>query len=102
MDVECLIIGGGPAGLTAGTYLGRFRRRTVLVDANQSRATWIPITHNLPGFTEGISGPDLLKRMRAQSDLYGTKRLGATVERLARSNTGAFQATFGQTEITAQ
>jgi thioredoxin reductase (NADPH) len=102
MDVECLIIGGGPAGLTAGTYLGRFRRRTLLIDAGQSRAAWIPITHNLPGFTEGISGPDLLNRMHAQSDLYGAKRLTGTVERLTRSKTGTFLATVGRTEIKAQ
>jgi thioredoxin reductase (NADPH) len=102
MDVECLIIGGGPAGLTAGTYLGRFRRSTLLIDAGQSRAAWIPITHNLPGFTEGISGPDLLNRMRAQSDLYGATRLTGMVERLTRSETDTFRATVGQAEITAQ
>jgi thioredoxin reductase (NADPH) len=102
MDIECLIIGGGPAGLTAGTYLGRFRRRTLLVDAGQSRVAWIPITQNLPGFTEGISGPDLLNRMGAQSDQYGAKRLTGTVEPLTKSKTDKFQATVGQTEITAQ
>ena len=63
---DCLIIGGGPAGLTAATYLGRFRRHGLIVDAGQSRAAWIPKTHNLIGYTEGISGPALLERMRAQ------------------------------------
>ncbi|TGP86020.1 FAD-binding protein, partial [Mesorhizobium sp. M8A.F.Ca.ET.213.01.1.1] len=38
---DCLIIGGGPAGLAAATYLGRFRRRVMVVDAGESRARWI-------------------------------------------------------------
>jgi thioredoxin reductase (NADPH) len=57
-QVECLIIGGGPAGLTAALYLGRFNRSTLLVDAGASRTSWIPKTHNLIGYKEGISGPD--------------------------------------------
>jgi thioredoxin reductase (NADPH) len=101
VQIECLIIGGGPAGLTAGTYLGRFRRRTVLVDDAKSRASWIPVTHNLPGFTGGISGPDLLGRMRAQCDLYGAERLGGRVERLTLDNAGRFRATVGAMEIVA-
>lgn len=36
--LDCLVIGGGPGGLTAATYLARFRRKLVLVDAGQSRA----------------------------------------------------------------
>lgn len=101
MQVECLIIGGGPAGLTAGTYLGRFRRRTLIVDAGKSRASWIPSTHNLPGFKGGISGPDLLTNMRAQSDLYGTQRIEGTVERLTVDSDSRFRAKVGDAEIIA-
>ena len=68
---DCLIVGGGPAGLTAATYLARFRRNVVLVDAGQSRAALIPKTRNYPGFVDGISGPDLLK---AQWDAGREKR----------------------------
>jgi thioredoxin reductase (NADPH) len=102
MQADCLIIGGGPAGLTAAIYLGRFRRRTILIDAGKSRAAWIPTTHNLPGFTEGISGTALLKLMRTQSDLYGAQRLEGEVARLTRTDTGTFQARFGDREITTQ
>ena len=81
-DAECLIIGGGPAGLTAALYLGRFRRRVVLVDIGLSRASWIPKTHNLIGFPQGISGPELLDHMRRQASLHGVRWVRGDVEAL--------------------
>jgi thioredoxin reductase (NADPH) len=53
--VDVLVIGGGPAGLTAALYLARYRRSVCLIDAGNGRATLIPESHNYPGF-EGISG----------------------------------------------
>jgi threonine dehydrogenase-like Zn-dependent dehydrogenase len=58
--MDCLIIGGGPAGLTAAIYLARYRRDVLVIDAGQSRARLIPETHNYPGFAEGVAGSDLL------------------------------------------
>ena len=54
--LDCLIIGGGPAGLTAAIYLARYRRNVVVVDAGDSRAALIPESHNYPGI-QGIAGP---------------------------------------------
>ena len=68
---DCLIIGGGPAGLTAAIYLARFRRRAVLIDAGASRAALIPESHNYPGFADGVSGDALLARLREQAERYG-------------------------------
>jgi thioredoxin reductase (NADPH) len=90
-DVDCLIIGGGPAGLTAATYLGRFRRNVVLIDSGDSRASWIPVTHNILGYGRGITGPDLLERMRQQADQYGARRVAGCVQVLER-NPGGFTA----------
>ena len=67
---DCLIIGGGPAGLTAAIYLARYRRAAVVIDDGASRAALIPASHNYPGF-KGIAGPDLLSRLREQALLYG-------------------------------
>jgi thioredoxin reductase (NADPH) len=64
---DCIIIGAGPAGLVAATYLARFRRSVLLLDAGDSRARRIPETHNCPGFPDGIGGDALLDRLRAQA-----------------------------------
>ncbi|WP_374388513.1 NAD(P)/FAD-dependent oxidoreductase [Brevundimonas sp.] len=81
---EILIVGAGPAGLTAATYLGRFRRRVLVVDAGEPRACWIPVSHNMPGFPAGVSGPDILQRMREQALEYGAEIRPGRVERLMR------------------
>lgn len=64
--LDCIIIGGGPAGLTAALYLARFRRKSFVIDAGESRAAWIPVSHNQPLFPEGITGAEILGRMRRQ------------------------------------
>jgi thioredoxin reductase (NADPH) len=90
--VDCLIIGGGPAGLTAATYLGRFRRKLLLVDGGKSRAAQIPESHNHPGFA-GIAGPALLAAMRRQAARYGARFEHGDVTALERSGDG-FLASF--------
>jgi thioredoxin reductase (NADPH) len=70
--LDCLIIGGGPAGLTAAIYLSRFRRRVLVVDNGGSRASLIPKTHNYPGFPAGISVRQLLSELREQARRFGT------------------------------
>jgi thioredoxin reductase (NADPH) len=98
---DCLIIGGGPAGLTAAVYLARYRRRIVLFDAGESRASLIPESHNYPGFPGGISGPGLLGAPRKQTATYGVRQISARVTELKREGVG-FSATFAEQEIKAR
>lgn len=68
---DTLIIGGGPAGLTAAIYLRRFTRKIALVDKGNSRLRLIPVSHNYPGFPEGVPGHILLGNLEAQLERYG-------------------------------
>ena len=100
-DYDCLVIGGGPAGLTAAIYLTRFHLRIKVVDAGKSRASWIPCTHNHAGYPEGISGKELLARMKAQAQKYGAAVVNHRVTRLDRIE-GGFRAVWGAGEATAR
>jgi thioredoxin reductase (NADPH) len=82
--VDCVIVGAGPAGLTAATYLARFRRAIRVFDAGASRARYIPLSHNYPGFPDGISGEALLERLREQASRYGVAVTSALVDAIAR------------------
>lgn len=79
---DCLIVGGGPAGLTAATYLRRFHRSVALIDNGQSRAKWIPKTHNCPGFPAGVAGSALLARLGEQAGQYGVTCIKAVASRI--------------------
>ncbi len=72
-DYQLIIVGGGPAGLTAGLYASRARLNAVLIEkgaiGGQVLSTdWID---NYPGFTEGISGFDLIEKMTKHADRFG-------------------------------
>ena len=99
--LDCLIVGGGPAGLTAAIYLARYRRRARVIDEGKSRAALIPESHNYPGF-KGIAGPDLLARLRDQALLYGGALERGNVTTLDRRPDGGFVATNGSREILAR
>lgn len=85
---DCLIVGGGPAGLTAALYLARFCRRAMVFDTGASRARWIPHSRNLPGFPEGLGGQDLLNRLAAQANGYGVELHKARIEQIEREDGG--------------
>ena len=80
---DCIIIGAGPAGLTAAIYLARFHLSTRLFDGGASRAALIPRTHNHAGYPGGIAGTDLLARMLEQAQGFGTVREAASVTAIA-------------------
>jgi len=101
--LDCLIVGGGPAGLTAAIYLARFHLDILVVDGGKSRASWIPCTRNVSGFPDGINGKELLQRMRDQACKYGAKIETEFVTKLERDDErGLFAATWGSGCATAR
>ncbi len=94
---DCIVIGAGPAGMTAALYLNRFHRDVTVLDAGNSRARWIPQTHNCPGFPNGLSGDELLERLNTQAVEYGTKVTQATASQLEHVE-GGFRVTDAQGE----
>jgi thioredoxin reductase (NADPH) len=92
--LDCLIVGGGPAGLTAAIYLARFHLDILVVDDGKGRAESIPCTHNHAGYPDGISGKELVRLMREQAQKYGARIERDYVTRLDKTEHG-FCATWG-------
>jgi thioredoxin reductase (NADPH) len=86
--LDAIIIGAGPAGLTAGIYLGRFRRLALVIDGAASRARWIPRSHNILGFPQGIGGEELLSQLRKHAEQYGALIRQGTVATITRDDDG--------------
>ena len=94
--LDCLVIGAGPAGLTAAIYLARFHLDILVVDSGNGRALSIPCTRNHAGYPEGISGKELIARMKEQAQYYGAKIIDGTVSRLERNGDGGlFEVEWG-------
>ncbi len=72
-DYECVIVGGGPAGLTAGIYCARAKIKTLLIEKENlgGQIALTDLVENYPGFPEGISGKELTLRMKRQAEKFG-------------------------------
>lgn len=70
---DCAVVGAGPAGLSAALYLGRMRRRVVVIDDKEGRSTWHQINRNYLGFVNGIHASKLREIGREQCERYGVQ-----------------------------
>jgi thioredoxin reductase (NADPH) len=100
--LDCLVIGGGPAGLTAAIYLARFHLDALVVDGGKGRAAMIPCTRNHAGYPDGISGAELIGLMKEQAQRYGAKIIDGTVSRLEQREDGPFEAEWGSGPVRAR
>ncbi|MGD1118645.1 MAG: thioredoxin-disulfide reductase [Dehalococcoidales bacterium] len=99
---DIIIIGGGPAGLTAGIYTARARLSTLLIEkmAIGGQIINAPLVENYPGFKEGVSGIDLTQAMHEQATKFGMETLYDEVtsiavagkEKILKTGQGEFSA----------
>ncbi|RJX20709.1 MAG: thioredoxin-disulfide reductase [Desulfobulbus sp.] len=103
-DYQLVIIGGGPAGLTAGLYAARARLKTLLVEkgalGGQVLTTdWVD---NYPGFVEGISGFDLVEKMAAHAERFDLATRTAQISALDLRGKSKILYLEGGERLTAQ
>ncbi len=82
--VDCAVVGGGPAGLSAAIYLGRLRRSSLVLDDRAGRSLWSQVNRNYLGFPDGIEAADLRRLGREHAARYGTGFVGGTVGEIER------------------
>ena len=72
---DVIILGTGPAGLTAGVYAARAHLKPLIVDGHEpgGQLTLTTMVENFPGFPDGLMGPDLIKAMRQQAERFGAE-----------------------------
>src|SRR5918995_1507007 len=94
--LDCLVVGGGPAGLAAAVQLGRLHRSCVVVDDDAGRSLWSQVTRNHLGFPDGVTAADLRLLGQRQAVAYEAelRRGEVTGLRHARDRTGGFVATI--------
>ncbi len=88
MLYDCLIIGGGIAGLQGAIQLGRYKHKVLVIDANDGRSTICQSYHNVLGYPDGVSGPELREIGRKHAESLGVVFAAARAVAVKRSSNG--------------
>jgi thioredoxin reductase (NADPH) len=98
-----VIIGSGPAGLTAAIYSARANLSPLLIEGKEpgGQLTLTTLVENFPGFPEGVLGPDLIDSMRKQAQHFGTEVVNGFVHKVDFTKS-PFKVWYGDTEVEAK
>lgn len=88
MLYDCLIIGAGPAGLSAAVYMGRFLRKTLVIDCEEGRSSFEQKIDNYLGFPQGVKVNQLRTLGIAQAKRFGAEFVLTEVESIAATESG--------------
>lgn len=86
---DCIIVGGGPAGLSAALYMGRMRRSVLVIDSDEGRSNWHQVNRNYLGFADGIHATSLREIGREQASRYGARFMAGKVTEARADVTGS-------------
>jgi thioredoxin reductase (NADPH) len=90
---DCVIVGAGPAGLSAAVYMGRFRRSTLVLDGQDGRWSYGQVNDNYLGFPRGVRARRLHDLGRAQAERFGVTFRDTVVTGIAE-NSGGYRIEF--------
>ncbi|CAN5821715.1 thioredoxin-disulfide reductase [soil metagenome] len=101
---DVIIIGSGPAGLTAALYAARADLRPLMIEGREAGGQLMLTTdvENYPGFPDGKMGPALMQDMRKQAERFGTRFLTVDVDSVDLKNGSPFTITAGEQELRAR
>ncbi len=99
---DCIIIGGGIAGLQAAIQLGRYQHQVVVIDSNQGRSTLCKCYHNILGWPDGVSGEEIRRLGRQHAEKYGVIFNNDKVISLQKEHSSFYLKTENKREFEAK